>query len=79
LHAGWIRDPETWPAGEVAPETDDNMDEPSESQSITRPSTEHSSGTTTPQWTAANGTVEDGVEGSAGRQASGMVGFKACF
>ncbi|KIM90967.1 hypothetical protein PILCRDRAFT_25393, partial [Piloderma croceum F 1598] len=34
LHAGWIRDPETWPAGEVAPETDDNMNEPLESQSI---------------------------------------------
>jgi hypothetical protein len=32
IHAGWIRDPETWPAGAVAPESDDVLDEVSSVQ-----------------------------------------------
>jgi hypothetical protein len=27
IHAGWIRDPDTWPAGAIAPESDDVLDE----------------------------------------------------
>lgn len=26
IHAGWIRDPDTWPVGAVAPEPDDILD-----------------------------------------------------
>ena len=25
IHAGWLRDPETWPAGAVVPESDDEL------------------------------------------------------
>lgn len=72
LHAGWIRDPETWPPGAVAPEPDDIMDDPPIFQSAPGAPAECSSGATSP-WTAANGTVEE-IEGSVERRASGMVG-----
>jgi hypothetical protein len=73
LHAGWLRDPDTWPPGAVAPEPDDVMDDPSTFQSVPTVPYEYSSGVTTP-WIAANETVDDGAEGSADRRASGMVG-----
>ena len=74
MHAGWLRDPETWPPGAVTPDPDDVQDEQPTFQPFAGPSAEYSSSATTPQWTAINRTVEDGVEGTAGRQASGMVG-----
>ena len=73
LHAGWLRDPDTWPPGEVAPEPDDVMDDPPTFHAIPTIPAGYFSGIT-PPWIAANGTVEDRVEGSAGPRASGMVG-----
>lgn len=73
IHAGWLRDPDTWPPGAVAPEPDDVLDDIAVFQPNDRIPTELSSDGTT-RWTVVNGTADD-IEGDAVRRASGMVGF----
>jgi hypothetical protein len=70
IHAGWIRDPDTWPLGATAPEPDDILDAkvlpvpiPIYSPLPGVVSTECSSGLTTP-WMAVNPSPEH--EGAAG-------------
>lgn len=72
IHAGWLRDPETWPAGAAAPEPDDDMASPI-FQPVTRVPTELSSGVTTP-WQATTVIADDAISTSISRQASGLVG-----
>jgi len=51
IHSAWLRDPETWPSGAVAPETDDILEDVSPSPMRIYPlpdaPTEYSSGITT--------------------------------
>lgn len=76
IHAAWIRDPETWPSGGVAPEPDDVLEaspavEISHSGIVRNPSTrtEHSSGATT-AWTPVSAIAETLIGDDL---ASGMV------
>jgi hypothetical protein len=73
IHAGWLRDPDTWPPGAVAPEPDDVLDDLTVFHPNDRMPTQYSSGATTP-WSAVGGRADD-VEGKAVRRASGMIGF----
>lgn len=74
IHAGWLRDPETWPADAVAPEPDDVLADSPIFQPTSRMPTELSSGVTSP-WKGTNMTMDDGIEASISRQASEMVGL----
>jgi hypothetical protein len=74
IHAGWLRDPETWPPGAIAPEPDDVLEDSATFHPNGAVSTEYSSGVATP-WTAVNGRAEDVGESHLSRWASGIVGF----
>ena len=69
-----MRDPDTWPADAVAPEPDDDFaDSPVFQPTASRTPIEVSSGMTSP-WKGTNAIVDDGIEASISRQASGIGG-----
>jgi hypothetical protein len=73
IHSAWLRDPDTWPPGAVAPEPDDIWDEVCPNPIIIYPPpgapAEYPSGVTTP-WTAVNVVGDQVVDD---RRASGLV------
>jgi hypothetical protein len=73
IHSAWLRDPDTWPPGAVAPEPDDVWEEVSSNPIRIYPApAEYPSGVTTP-WTAV-GVVGDQVVNDC--CASGLVALE---